>query len=233
MERQVHDIPQSDRQILNIIHDIRSPLTAIRLAHMQLQDEIKTAGYTDSNALEELNGIINRNIARIELQLHQVLGSTNEKSEKHARYDIARIIDSAIHKAKDRIFLHGVRVQQNYMPGHFILGNAEELISGFLNVILNSVEAVRPNEGQLWIAVYEVDANIKVVFKDNGRGMTSDTLSKIFDLRFSTKSDGLGIGLFYLKKILDQHQATITVMSEPDIGTTVIIMFGKHTNMPA
>ena len=219
------EMVNNDKNIISIIHDIRNPLAAIRLAHQQLREEIQSSNGDGNNSIELLDAIITRNIDRIEQQLQLLIASEEKKNNKFSRFDIARIINSALHKAKDRIFLSGLTVQENYMSGHFIQGNLEDLTNAFLNIILNAVEAARQGEGQLWIAVYEIDKRIKVVFKDNGQGIAPELLHRIYEPGFTNKPGGMGMGLQMVRNVLDEHAAEISIMSEPGVSTTVVIIF--------
>ena len=219
------EITLDGKQLIKVIHDIRNPLMAIKLAHEQLQEE---PGKKDNEAQAELNDIITRNIERIEQYLKQIIQLEKTQPAKPTRFDLARLLDSALRKASDRIFLSGVKIQGNYMNGHFVEGNAEELTTAFLNIILNAIEATQPNTGKLWIAVYEIDRHVKIVFKDNGHGMTEEMTKRLLEVPNSNKPNGLGIGLSYVKKVLEQHRASISFMSEPGTGTTVAITFTNY-----
>jgi signal transduction histidine kinase len=63
---------------------------------------------------------------------------------------------------------------------------------------------------------------------DTGCGIPPANLSKIFDPFFTTKSEGTGLGLSIVHKILEQHQASIDVVSEENRGTTFILRFPFH-----
>lgn len=62
-------------------------------------------------------------------------------------------------------------------------------------------------------------------FKDNGAGMSKDTVEKAFEPFFTTKSAGSGLGLAIVYRILRENSATITVVSEEGVGTTIIMYF--------
>ena len=226
MEQKEPKLSQIDKQL---IHDIRNPLTSIRIAHEMIKEELRSSE-AGNESLENLNIIISRNISRLEALLHQVINPALKQSRKNGQCDIARIIDTALQRAQDRIFLAGIKVQRDYMRGHLVTCNFEEITDAFLNLVINAIEAARPSQGQLWITVYEIDGWVKVVFKDNGKGIPPGIVDRIAEPFFSCKKAGLGMGLAYVKNILDNHQASIKFLSEEGIGTTIILMF-PHSNL--
>jgi signal transduction histidine kinase len=141
--------------------------------------------------------------------------------------DICGIIEECLAKADDRIFLKQLDVTRSYSPGLLINGNAEKLSIVFLNIIINSIEAVKEGEGNLWITVYQLKDEVKVVFKDNGSGMEPEVADHMFDKNFSSKRKGLGVGMSHVKEILALHHASISVNSEPGTGTTITLAFKR------
>ncbi len=85
----------------------------------------------------------------------------------------------------------------------------------------------KQGEGNLWITVYQLKNEVKVVFKDNGSGMEPDVAHHMFDKNFSNKGKGLGVGMSHVKEILALHRASISVNSEPGSGTTIIVAFQR------
>jgi signal transduction histidine kinase len=116
-------------------------------------------------------------------------------------------------------------VVKDYDQDILIEGNAEKLSLAFLNLIVNAIEATKKGEGKIWITAYRVSGEIKVIITDNGTGMEPDVARHMFDKNFSSKPKGLGVGLCHVKQILEWHNATVSVISEPGTGTSVIVAF--------
>ena len=208
-----------------IIHEIRNPLTAISLANQSLREEIQFDNLPLS--LNIFTDIVSKNVNRIEALLKDLLSVNCESKIEFAPTDICGMIEECLEKADDRIFLKQVDVSRSYSPGLLINGNAEKLSLVFLNIIINSIEAVKEGEGYLWITVYQLKNEVKVVFKDNGSGMEPEVADHMFDKNFSSKGKGLGVGMSHVKEILALHHASISVNSEPGTGTTITLAFKK------
>ena len=96
-----------------------------------------------------------------------------------------------------------------------------------INLVVNSIEALKNKEdGHIIISGY-TDNNYKTVIKvsDNGAGMSSEVMDKIFVPFFTTKKSGSGIGLSLCKQILMLHKANIHVQSKEGAGTAFIMQF--------
>ncbi len=94
----------------------------------------------------------------------------------------------------------------------------------FLNLILNAIEAM-PKGGQIKLSTtctYDPDG-VAVTFTDTGVGITSENLPHLFDAFYTTKPDGVGLGLYITKFIVENHNGRIAVESEPGEGTTFTV----------
>jgi PAS domain S-box-containing protein len=102
-------------------------------------------------------------------------------------------------------------------------GSASELREVFVNLIVNAVDAM-PRGGKLQISCHQNDGTVELQFTDDGTGMPEDICQKIFEPFFSTKgAHGTGLGLSVSYSIIERHEGTITVTSEPGNGTNFTI----------
>jgi len=102
----------------------------------------------------------------------------------------------------------------------------------FLNIILNALQAM-PDGGELNISLQEVRKpapGITIGFSDTGVGMSSDQLRRIYDLFYSTKKEGTGVGLTVSYKIIREHGGQIEVSSIQGKGTVFNIFIPKTFN---
>ena len=102
-------------------------------------------------------------------------------------------------------------------------GSASELREVFVNLIVNAVDAM-PRGGELSITCQRSSGRLLLQFSDNGNGMSEDVRQKIFEPFFSTKgAHGTGLGLSVSYSIIERHEGSIVVASEPGNGTTFTI----------
>jgi signal transduction histidine kinase len=104
-----------------------------------------------------------------------------------------------------------------------VYGNANYLQQVFLNLFINARDAM-PDGGTLRITSSREESSLVVRVSDTGQGISPDNLEKVFKPFFSTKGEkGTGLGLSICKKIIQQHEGTLTVESTPGVGTSFII----------
>jgi signal transduction histidine kinase len=210
------------KAIVAIVHEIRNPLTAIKLTSQLMQEAVDR---DDRGKLltQPYLTIIANNITRIEKHLNEVL-SFQRKDEVLMPVNVGDCLDKALCEAQDRLYLAGITVNKHYKGSHWVYGNEERLVTAFLNIIVNAIEAIKTDNGKIWVSVYEANKSIRITIKDNGAGMSAATAEKIFDPLFSTK-DGIGIGLANVKEIMDLHKANIVADSLENVGTSISILF--------
>ena len=143
--------------------------------------------------------------------------------------DVAALLNDAIeitrtrweNEARLRGLEYEVRLEAE--AGQNAYGSASELREVFVNLIVNAVDAM-PRGGKLSITCRRQDERLQLQFKDNGMGMPDDVKQKIFEPFFSTKgAHGTGLGLSVSYSIMERHEGSISVLSQPGNGTTFTI----------
>ena len=87
----------------------------------------------------------------------------------------------------------------------------EKMKIAFLNIIINAIEAMEPGKGVLEIKIANLHQNCLITIKDNGSGMDKDSLLRIFEPYFTSKSEGNGLGLTHTQNIILNHKGKINV----------------------
>ena len=105
--------------------------------------------------------------------------------------------------------------------------------AALLNILLNAVQAM-PGGGSLGITCASAGETLSLVINDTGSGMSEERVKKIFEPFNSDKPGGLGLGMPYAKKIIEEHAGRIVVDSKPGEGTRVCINLpaGKQSEGP-
>jgi len=136
------------------------------------------------------------------------------------------VMREALEKAADQIQLSKVKLNFSYPPSdaHALL-DKEKIKIAFLNIIVNAIEAMDENEGELTIAISSQPTFHTVQIRDNGHGISPENTIKLFEPYFTTKPKGMGLGLATTHTILQSHKAEVEVASFIDKGTTFIITF--------
>ncbi len=202
-----------------IAHEVRNPLTNISLAAEQIRSEVPP-----NPEIDLLLDMITRNGNRINQLISDLLNSTKITQLNFSKVSLNDLLDASLEFAQDRIELKGIKVIKNYTPDLCdILADTEKLKIAFLNIIVNAIEAMEANDGILLIKTAHKDGRCVAAITDNGRGMSKEHLSKLFEPYFTTKENGTGLGLAHTQNIIIGHKANIQVESEISKGTTFTI----------
>jgi len=143
----------------------------------------------------------------------------------------ARLVHNEVHKRAE--------IELDLAPDlPTFIGNSQKIEQVLINLLVNAGQAM-PDDGKGLIKVRTTEdkGNIVVEMKDNGKGMTEKTRKMIFDPFFTTKraKGGTGLGLAIAFKIINEHNGSISVSSELNVGTTFTIRIpaGKKTQVAA
>jgi len=124
---------------------------------------------------------------------------------------------------------HGIRVTVD-APGSVsaVNGDAAMLRQVFLNLAINACQAMKSNGGSLRITAAQASrGRVEIRVEDTGVGIAPEHLSRIFDLYFTTKERGTGIGLSMVYRIIQMHDGEIEVQSTPGRGTTFRVLLPR------
>ncbi len=202
-----------------LAHEVRNPLTNITLAVEVLTEENK-----DEN-LKNYFGIIERNSIRINKLITELLNSTRPTVLDYGKVEIENLLEEILMLAKDRINLQHIDIKKN-IPENIpaITGDKDKLSIAFLNIIINAIEAMPKENGALSINVILNKSNtVAVSIKDNGTGMSNETVAGLFQPFFTNKTNGTGLGLASTQNIILTHKGRIEVDSELGKGTTFTV----------
>ncbi|MDQ3191305.1 MAG: HAMP domain-containing histidine kinase [Bacteroidota bacterium] len=209
-----------------IAHELRNPLTNVMLSCEHVKGELCKEG-VDKESLLNCIAIIERSCGR----MNQLIGDfvQNDKVAEIGNKSLNDIIEESLSLAGDRINLKKVTIEKCYqLNKSFLFPELEKLRVAFLNIIINAIESMEFGKGILQITSSEDASSFFVKFSDNGSGMCNCEMNKLFQPYFTKKSDGLGIGLFLTKNILEEINATISVESILGKGTSFTIKFNNE-----
>jgi len=104
-----------------------------------------------------------------------------------------------------------------------VRASADDLRRVFTNLIINAIEAVQPESGEIELRCTHMDGSVQITFRDNGVGIAPEIQKKIFYPYFTTKSSGTGLGLSGAQRIVLSSGGNIRVYSEKGHGATFTI----------
>jgi PAS domain S-box-containing protein len=218
----VEKLGATGRLVRTLAHEVRNPLNNINMSVEQLL-QVERNQEDDASLFLD---IIQRNSKRIGDIITELLDTSRPTDLVFDRCTLQGIMDESIAEALDRITLQNVNMQIRYANEPcYINANKEKLKIAFLNIIINAIEAVPPVTGQINITVESNRDSHVVIIKDNGCGIPEENISRLFEPYFTSKRNGMGLGLAATLNILQSHKASIDVTSILKQGTTFTITF--------
>ncbi|HYD50659.1 MAG TPA: ATP-binding protein [Terriglobales bacterium] len=207
-------------------HDLRAPLNAMVMTLELLKVTLMGRNESPEVAQEKCNryvGVLNDEIQRLNRQVRTLLTHTapptGERRELDLRLLMQDLHDLLAPQAKrQRVTISTAMPEQ---PVH-LQGYVDRLKQAMLNVLINALEAM-PNGGELHIEIKPSGDHCELVVRDSGGGIPPEVLRSIFEMQFTTKSGGTGVGLYVARSVVEAHGGTIAVDSQPGNGTTFSI----------
>lgn len=198
-----------------IAHEIRNPIAAAKSLVQQMGEDptsVENVEYANV-ALDELD--------RVERRISHLLRFAKEEDYDFDNVNLATVVDSALTQMKAKLDGAKVRVARNYIGGPVVVADPEKLRQVFSNVLDNAIDALQDvaEERRIDLFIENGGKRAMVKLSDNGSGIAPEKIDRIFNPFFTTKEKGTGLGMAISRKIVEAHQGTIDVSSEPGRGT--------------
>jgi signal transduction histidine kinase len=201
-----------------LAHELRNPLGAIRGSAELLSKNVASENAVASEMAAVIAGEVDRTNALVTRFLEFARPSTVHRE----RADLHAVIQSAIDQVRRALppGQDSYRIETDFAAGlgEFPL-DAQLMERVFFNLLQNGMQAM-PEGGTLRVATRRLPDAVEAEIRDTGSGIARENLESIFNPFFTTKPDGVGLGLAIVSKIVDDHGGKITVASEAGRGTS-------------
>ena len=217
-------------------HEVKNPINAI-VVHLELLKS--KLGNSSAPAVRHLE-VIDAEIHRLDRVVQMLVDFTRPVELQLREQDLRSVIDDVLALAAAELSTHNITLVSQ-MPANPLLANfdADLLKQAALNVIQNGAQSM-PEGGTLEVILGEDRKFAVLRISDQGSGIADEIKGKIFDLYFTTKSGGSGIGLAMTYRILQLHHGSIEVQSKPGRGTEFLLRiplaateWGRRHHQPA
>lgn len=202
-----------------VAHEIRNPLASIRGFVQLMQEGMHSERYLEI-MLSELD--------RIEEIISEFLVLAKPQAVKFALCDVRGLLENVVVLFETQATLNNVRIETDFAPDlPLMLGKENQLKQLFINLLKNATEAM----ADVPDALLQMEArplgedHLRIRIVDQGCGISPHRLKKLGEPFYTTKEKGTGLGLMVSYKIVEDHQGTIQIESEPGQGTTVTLTF--------
>jgi len=198
-----------------LAHELRNPLGTIRASAEMLNRSVAS----ENEVAREVAGFIAEEVDRTNSLVTRFLDFVRPLELRPAPADLAQVLDRSVAMVEREAAAREVTVYKNYSPDipPFPL-DAELMERVFYNLLANAAQATAPG-GAVTVKTRPVDGNAEISVIDRGSGIDPKIIDAIFNPFFTTKPDGVGLGLAICSKIVDQHGGKIAVESQPGKGS--------------
>ena len=207
-----------------IAHELKNPLNGISIV-LQRISKRDAISAEERDMLEDARNEVERMNRKIVDFM---------KYAKPIEYDfqkrrIEEIIDAAVDGVRIISDDKRVSLEASIPEDHIVRCDFEYLVIALKNIVLNAVEASEEGK-KVRITSQKTGNQISLEIEDEGAGIEKENVGRIFDLYFTTKESGSGVGLANAYKILTDHKAKVSVESERKKGTKITIIFKGENN---
>lgn len=211
-----------------LAHELNQPLAAITSYTTGCLNKLESGSFSPDElkaALTKL-GVQAQRAGRIIRRVHDFV----RKSEpKVAPYDLIEVIDDSIGLIEPGAKLAHVHIEREILADPpELMGDRVMIEQVLLNLMRNAVEAMSmasiPSERRyLTVRLCQAEDQVQVYVVDRGPGISKDVMDKLFTPFFSTKADGMGMGLNICRSIIEFHRGRLWVEENPEGGTVLVI----------
>lgn len=196
-------------------HEVKNPINAI-VVHLELLREKLVR--RDSSADRHVD-VIQNEIRRLDRVVQTLIDFSRPVELDLAIHDLRTIVTSVLTLAEPDLEQRSVYVRST-MPDDpvYVRVDADMIQQALLNVLLNGAQAMADG-GELFVELRQNAHEASLRIRDQGCGIPQEILGRIFNLYFTTKRDGSGIGLAMTYRILQLHNGSVQVESQMDVGT--------------
>ena len=208
------------RVAAQVAHEVRNPLTGLQLYSMHMKTKL-----ADRMSVAELDlaDRIIETISHLAQTVEQIVNFARPLSLERREVDLNRVVSDLLRLLEPQVSCANVEVSVELChAGTRARLDESSLRSALTNLLLNAVQAMTGG-GRLSVRTLREGVWLRVEIADTGVGMTRGQVEKVFEAFYTTRAKGLGLGMPYAKKVIEEHGGEIGVESRPGEGTLVTV----------
>jgi two-component system nitrogen regulation sensor histidine kinase NtrY len=200
-----------------VAHEIKNPLTPMKLAVQQLMIAYKDKSSKFDSIFDKVSKTIISQIETLSNIASEFSTFARMPKLKMENLNVLQIVEEAANLfLEEKIEIKITKASTKF----FVEADKDQLKRTIINIVRNSIQAAAD---KIEIDLGRNDNNILIDIKDNGKGISEDVLSKVFEQNFTTKEKGMGLGLKLAKKYLEAISGNISILESGSNGTTIRI----------
>src|SRR6267154_355894 len=206
----------SGRVTGGVAHEVKNPINAIVLHLQLLQNKLSLL---DPDTRRHMD-IIGSEIHRLDRVVQTLVDFMRARELHLEELDLRQLLDEVALLAAPDAEQHGVTIERALPDEPLVIKADLDLMKqALLNVVINGIQSMSQG-GQLTISAHREENSVVAEISDQGSGIPQDVQDKVFELYFTTKKEGNGIGLAQTYQILQWHYGSVEFQSAEGVGTT-------------
>lgn len=208
-----------------VAHEIKNPLTPMKLSLQHLQQAYRDKAPDFDFIIRTVTETIIEQIDTLARIATEFSNFARMPARRFARVDLHSILEETVFLFKN---VQGVEFRVNFSDTKpTIVADRDELRRVFVNILRNSIQAMETG-GVITISTRTENGRCVIAISDTGPGIPESLRDQVFRPNFSTKTDGMGLGLAIARKIIEDLSGSITLEGPASGGTTVLIQLPLH-----
>jgi len=204
-----------------VAHEIRNPLNSIGTIVQQLDKDFEPIA--DKDEYHSLAKIVSKEVQRMNKTIENFLRFSRPEPIEKTEFNLSDLLHAVIMQFNPLVVEKNIKLISRINWEGIVFWDKNQIKQVLINLIKNSMEAIF-NDGIIELSVSKEKEDVIIKIKDNGEGIPKENLQKIFNLYFTSKAKGTGIGLSIIQRIINEHDGIITVDSIVGEGTVFTII---------
>ncbi|MCE2449750.1 MAG: PAS domain-containing sensor histidine kinase, partial [Candidatus Latescibacteria bacterium] len=207
-----------------VAHEVRNPLNAISVIVQRLRREFTPRA--DEGEYRQLTQVVGGEVERVNHIIQQFLELARPPALAKTRVELTSILERAAETVEPQILAAGLRLERDFAGVGEAQVDADQLHQALLNLLVNAVEAT--DEGRIRLEARSLSEGwVEIGVADTGSGIPAEDAERIFDLYFTTKAAGVGLGLSLVHRIVAEHGGRVEVQGDRGSGARFVILLPR------
>ena len=211
-----------------VAHEIGNPLNSLSLHLQLLERRIRDLPEGDQAPLQEHLGTARAEITRLDTILKQFLQAMRPTKPEREPTDLHTLLEECLLSISPELESRKIPVKLDLVEELPKLDlDPTQIKQALYNVIRNAYQALDQDNGEIAIRSHTNDYEVTLSIADNGTGISPESMGAMFEPFRTTKTEGTGLGMLIVRRILREHGGELEVESEEHVGTKVTLYFPR------
>jgi nitrogen fixation/metabolism regulation signal transduction histidine kinase len=203
-----------------VAHEIKNPLTPMRLTVQSFQRKFDASDPTLKQKLDDYSKTLIQQIDTMTSVASAFSNFASMPAQQNETLNVVSVVEITLDIFNED-YIHFKSIETEIES----VMDRTQLIRIITNLVKNAIQAIPKNKEnkEVLVSVEKNHKNVLITVSDNGVGIESKNIERIFEPKFTTKNSGMGLGLGIIKNIIENYKGTITFETQIGLGTTFTV----------